>query len=205
MYCLVDNTGNIVKIKQNSKISFDKLEDLVQEVKTSKLYRECEYSFNYNYKVCKIKTVDIDYKFETAQPPVISDRVSKANFTKSVKTWLKFDVDVPFEYKLNDNTNIKITRNSCKLYSIWANNLNYTSKFGKTQMVCKDYTLLLGNITRTELTNRLTKVFTFVKENIEGLDDWLYYCILPTNDEPMISICHKSDWDKVKQREITIL
>lgn len=171
MYCLVDNTGNIVKIKQNSKISFDKLEDLIKEVKTSKLYRECEYSFNYNYKVCEVKTTDIRYKFEIPEPQRVSNKVNKTNFVKSVKTWLKFDTDIPFEYKFNNDIFIKITRNNYKLYSIWANNLSYTSKFGKTQMVCKDYALLLGNITRTELTSRLASIFTFVKENVEGLDD----------------------------------
>ena len=205
MYCLIDNTGNIVKIKQNSKISFDKLEDLVKEVKTSKLYRECEYSFNYNYKVCEIKTTDIRYKFEIPEPQRVSNKVNKTNFIKSVKTWLKFDTDIPFEYKFNDDITIKITRDNCKLYSVLANNLNYTSKFDKTQMVCKAYALLLQNVARTELTNRLTLIFTFVKENVEGLDDWVYYCQFLTDDKPKIYICHKSDWDKVKYREIILL
>ena len=205
MYCLIDNTGNIVKIKQNSKISFDKLEDLVKEVKTSKLYRECEYSFNYNYKVCEIKTADIGYKFEIPEPQRVSNKVNKTNFIKSVKTWLKFDTDIPFEYKFNDDITIKITSDNCKLYSVWANNLNYTSKFGKTQMVCRAYALLLQNVARTELTNCLTSIFTFVKEDVEGLDDWIYYCYILTDDKPKIDICHKSDWDKVKYREITLL
>lgn len=207
MYCLVDNTGNIVKIKQNSKISFDKLEDLIKEVKTSKLYRECEYSFNHNYKVCEVKTTDIGYKFEIPEPQRVSNKVNKTNFVKSVKTWLKFDTDTPFGYKFNNDIIIKITRENSKLYSVWANNLSYTSKLDETQMVCKDYALLLENITRTELTSCLAQVFTYVKENIEGLDDWVYYCLqnLDTNDKPKITICHKSDWDKVKNREITML
>lgn len=205
MYCLIDNTGNIVKIKQNSKISFDKLEDLVKEVKTSKLYRECEYSFNYNYKVCEIKTTDIGYKFEIPEPQRVSNKVNKTTLIKSVKTWLKFDIDIPFEYKFNDDITIEITRDNCKLYSVWANNLNYISKFGKAQMVCRTYALLLQNVARTELTNCLTSIFTFVKENVEGLDDWIYYCYILTDNKPKIDICHKSDWDKVKYREITLL
>ena len=83
--------------------------------------------------------------------------------------------------------------------------MNYTSKFGKTQMVCRAYALLLQNVARTELTNCLTSIFTFVKEDVEGLDDWIYYCYILTDDKPKIDICHKSDWDKVKYREITLL
>lgn len=103
-YALMDNTGNLVRIKRHKYTSdyssFDSMEELEKELRQSYLYKSDIKYFLKNYKPCLIRITPCEFvTLKEPKPVKINpEKKSERAFMTLIEEWLQGDMKEHFNY-----------------------------------------------------------------------------------------------------------